>query len=111
MKRSPLLGRRFRGGPTARAGMALFLIGMFVWASALAQSPAVRAASDNRPDKCTVITVGKKASADGSVMTSHTCDSHRTRSEFNIVAAKKHKSGSMAPTFKRVDCDTFAMPS
>ena len=30
---------------------------------------------------CTSIMVGKKASTDGSVMTSHTCDSHRTGSD------------------------------
>ncbi|MGM0408394.1 MAG: C69 family dipeptidase, partial [Bacteroidota bacterium] len=30
------------------------------------------------PEGCTSITVGKKASADGSVITSHTDDSHRT---------------------------------
>jgi len=34
---------------------------------------------NGRPDGCTSITVGNKASMDGSVMTSHTCDSHRTR--------------------------------
>ena len=28
------------------------------------------------PESCTSIMVGKKASADGSVMTSHTCDSN-----------------------------------
>ena len=28
----------------------------------------------NTPESCTSIMVGKKASADGSVMTSHTCD-------------------------------------
>ena len=28
----------------------------------------------NTPESCTSILVGKKASADGSVMTSHTCD-------------------------------------
>src|SRR5512139_486740 len=44
-------------------------------------------------------------------MTSNTCDSHRTRSEFNIVPAMKHKKGSMRETFMRVDCDTTAMPS
>ena len=30
---------------------------------------------------CTSIMVGRKASADGSVMTSHTCDSHDNGSE------------------------------
>ncbi|MBQ2574317.1 MAG: C69 family dipeptidase, partial [Bacteroidales bacterium] len=34
----------------------------------------------NYPDGCTSITVGKKASADGSVFTSHTDDSHRSKS-------------------------------
>lgn len=60
-------------------------------------------------DGCTSITVGKKASVDGSVTTSHTCDSHRTRSWIDIVPAKKHKKGEMAEIFKRTNCDTFAM--
>ncbi|MCD4772883.1 MAG: hypothetical protein K8R41_05810, partial [Bacteroidales bacterium] len=29
------------------------------------------------PDGCTSITAGKQATSDGSVLTSHTCDSHR----------------------------------
>ena len=49
---------------------------------------------EGRPDKCTTITVGKKASADGWVTTSHTCDSHRTRSWFDIIQAQKHKKGA-----------------
>lgn len=64
-----------------------------------------------RRDECTIITVGTKASADGSVMTSHTCDSHRTRSWIDIVPARKHKKGSMAPMHKRMDCDSLAMPA
>jgi dipeptidase len=64
-----------------------------------------------RRDECTIITVGKEASADGSVMTSHTCDSHRTRSWFDVVPAKKHKKGSMATMVKRTKCDSLAMPS
>lgn len=60
------------------------------------------------PDGCTSVTVGKKASADGSVMTSHTDDSHRTRSEMNIVAAQQQKS-SQKTVYKRVPCNDFAM--
>ncbi len=39
---------------------------------------------------CTSIMVGCKASIDGSVMTSHTCDSHDGSSEIFIIPAKKH---------------------
>ncbi len=64
-----------------------------------------------RPDGCTTIMVGKKASADSSVITSHTCDSHRTRSWLNIVPAKKHKKGSTATMVKRTKNDSLAMPT
>jgi hypothetical protein len=37
------------------------------------------------PEGCTTITIGKLATADGSVITSHTDDSHRTRSWIDIV--------------------------
>ncbi|MCD6440609.1 MAG: C69 family dipeptidase [Candidatus Marinimicrobia bacterium] len=63
------------------------------------------------PDGCTSITVGKKASADGSVITSHTCDSHRTRSWLDIVPAKKHRKGEMATIVKRAPYDSLAMPT
>jgi dipeptidase len=66
---------------------------------------------DGRPDGCTTITVGRKASADGSVMTSHTCDSHRTSSWFDIVPAQKHKKGEMATMRRRTDDDSQAMPA
>ena len=39
------------------------------------------------PEGCTSITAGKLATADGSVITSHTDDSHRTRSWIDIVPA------------------------
>lgn len=64
-----------------------------------------------RPDGCTTIMVGKKASADGSVMTSHTCDSHRTRSWLDIVPARKHKKASMVSMLKRTPNDSLAMPT
>jgi len=63
------------------------------------------------PDGCTSITVGSKASFDGSVMTSHTDDSHRTRSWMNVVSAKEYKEGATTTMYKRTRCDSFAMPS
>ena len=50
-------------------------------------------------ESCTSIMVGKKASTDGSVMTSHTCDAwYRTWVDF--VPAKEHKKGEMHPVYK-----------
>ncbi len=66
---------------------------------------------NNIPDGCTAITVGKKASADGSVMNSHTDDSHRTRSWMDIQAPKKHKSGAKMAMYKRSKNDKLAMPA
>ncbi len=63
------------------------------------------------PDACTSITAGKLATVDGSVITSHTDDSHRTRSWIDIVPAKDHKEGETVKMYKRVACDTLAMPS
>ena len=63
------------------------------------------------PEGCTTITVGKKASIDGSVMTSHTDDSHRTRSWVDIQPAKKYKVGDKMTMYKRSTCDTLAMPA
>lgn len=63
------------------------------------------------PDGCTSITVGKKATVDGSVITSHTDDSHRTRSWMNIIPAADHKPGEKETMFKRIPCDTLAMPT
>lgn len=48
---------------------------------------------------CTSIMVGKKASSDGSVITSHTCDG-RYRTWVSIVPAKDWKDGSKHQVFK-----------
>ncbi len=64
-----------------------------------------------RPDGCTTIMVGKKASADGSVTTSHTCDSHRTQSWLDIKAPQKHAGGSMVTLVRRANEDSLAMPA
>ncbi len=62
------------------------------------------------PEGCTTITVGKQASSDGSVITSHTDDSHRTRSWMDIIAPADHKEDAVSKMYKRVPVDTFAMP-
>ena len=63
------------------------------------------------PDGCTSITVGRQASADGSVMTSHTCDSHRTRSWLDIAPARDYRKGEMLTMVKRTPYDSLAMPT
>lgn len=52
--------------------------------------------------ECTSITVGKKASSDGSVMTSHTDDSGRTRTNIYIVPAADHAKGATKTLYRRV---------
>lgn len=56
---------------------------------------------DDEKMECTSVTVGKLASADGSVMTSHTDDSHRTRTNMDVVPAKDHPEGSVKMLYKR----------
>ncbi len=63
------------------------------------------------PDGCTSITLGSKATADGSVITSHTDDSHRTRSWLDVVPAIRHKKDDTFTLYKRVPYDSLAMPS
>lgn len=58
---------------------------------------------------CTVITVGKDASVDGSVMTSHTVDSHRTSTDVRVVPRQKHKAGAMLKLTRRAEDDTGPM--
>ena len=63
------------------------------------------------PDGCTTVAVGKLASFDGSVMTSHTDDSHRTRSNLDIVPAMRHDSDELVTLYKRGNDDTQKMPA
>ncbi len=63
------------------------------------------------PEGCTSITAGKLASEDGSVITSHTDDSHRTRSWMDIQPAQKYNKGDMVPMYKRTADNTKAMPA
>ncbi len=50
-------------------------------------------------ESCTSIIVGKLASADGSTMTSHSCDSTTDRTWINVVPHKKHKTGDTCPVY------------
>ena len=63
------------------------------------------------PDGCTTITVGKTGTADGSVITSHTCDSHRTRGWLTIAPKMSHVPGSEVTMVKRTNSDSLAMPT
>ena len=58
------------------------------------------------PNECTSITMGKKATDDGSVRTSHTDDSHRTRTNVLKTPAKTFPQGANMTLYKRVGCDT-----
>ena len=51
--------------------------------------------------ECTSITVGRLASKDGSVMTSHTDDSHRSRTNIWVEPAKDHQKGEMQKLYLR----------
>jgi len=50
-------------------------------------------------DSCTSILVGRLASADGSTMTSHSCDSGSDRTWMTIVPNRKHKPGELAKIY------------
>jgi dipeptidase len=73
---------------------ALVVAGLVLCAAILGSWPAAA---------CTVITVTKKASCDGSVMTTHTCDSHRTGSAVSVVPRMKHNKNAVVHLSKRVE--------
>ena len=51
--------------------------------------------------ECTSVTVGRLASTDGSVMTSHSDDSQRTRTNIIVMPAQNHQAGTMKILYKR----------
>ena len=55
--------------------------------------PMVLTAQVNHKESCTSIMVGKRASTDGSVITSHTCDG-RYRTWMTVEPAANHKKGA-----------------
>jgi len=63
------------------------------------------------PEGCTSVTAGRLATTDGSVITSHTDDSHRTRSWIDIIPSITHPKGSKVTMYKRQADDSKAMPT
>ncbi len=54
---------------------------------------------NGEPENCTVIMVGRNASIDGSVMTTHTCDCGSCDWTWRYVPAADHPAGSMRKIF------------
>ncbi|MCP4158181.1 MAG: hypothetical protein GY757_61345 [bacterium] len=63
---------------------------------------------NSEDDACTTITVGKQATYDGSVITTHTCDSRKDRTWLDIVKSQKHKSGSKRKVYANSHITTSA---
>ena len=93
--------------------ISIFLILTFVWGGTDTVLQAQEKADweGGYPDGCTSVTAGKLATVDGSVITSHTDDSHRTRSWMDIQSSQEHKPGSMSPMFRRMPYDSLKMPT
>ena len=53
----------------------------------------------NTPESCTSIMVGKKASTDGSVMTSHTCDGNY-RTWMNVIPAAQYDKDTLVSIYE-----------
>lgn len=64
----------------------VFVLSMCAWYGTLQAQEIEFSEPVNHPESCTSIMVGKKASTDGSVITSHTCDGNY-RTWMNIVPA------------------------
>jgi dipeptidase len=60
---------------------------------------AAASSGDEAIESCTSIIVGKLASADGSTMTSHSCDSTSDRTWITVVPHMKHKPGELCAVY------------
>jgi dipeptidase len=88
----------------AVAAALAFAVSCFLFTSPLA-------AQQERPEGCTTITVGRAASFDGSVITSHTLDDHRSRTTIDVRPPRTYPPGATFPLFKIEDDDSGAMPA
>ena len=73
-------------------GFLVLIFSTLIFFASFAQEP-------KEFDNCTSIIVGKKASVDGSTMTSHSCDSGSDRTWMNLVPRQKHPAGSKCPVY------------
>ncbi|MFA8343444.1 MAG: dipeptidase [Rhodothermaceae bacterium] len=65
---------------------------------------------NGEPEACTTLLIGKKATYDGSTITTHTDDSHRDWACMKMVPAKNHPTGSMLTLVTREKDDSHPMP-
>lgn len=72
---------------------------LLITAGILAFSFFASAQADSETGSCTSITVGKLASTDGSIMTSHTCDSD-FRTWMTMEPGKQYADGDTEPVYK-----------
>ena len=75
------------------ASVIIWALSVSTWGSQNHRQMEANAA--DFPDGCTVIIVGKDASVDGSVMSTHTCDCGHCDWTFRYIPAADHEPGSM----------------
>jgi len=82
----------------ASFSLILFSLGFFIF-SGKEKAPREEKFLLPEYDNCTSIAVTKSVSADGSVMTTHSCDGG-WEFRLHVVPGKTHKSGEMRPVYK-----------
>lgn len=82
----------------ARIGLLAVLI-VFGWGFTPGTPPRPAAPPDALFDNCTSVFVGRLATADGSTMTSQSCDSGADRTWITIVPRAAHKPGEMEKVY------------
>lgn len=80
------------------ATIRLLVLFISISATAYTQYSGIDPDGPGYGENCTTIMVGRLASTDGSVMTSHTCDGNY-RTWLNIVPAQKFEKGTMHPVY------------
>ncbi len=87
-----------------RFSRSILFVCIFVLCTAsFSVSEVLAEPAEKYPEGCTTITIGRLASTDGSVMTSHTCDGHDGRTWIDIVPHMKHPKGSENLIFLKTD--------